>query len=97
MSEDPEEAVEIFAYTTYLEGQTIYGNNDIISMKATSEPDTLYYYEAMKEPDAAKFEEAMGEEWEHPNDVEVRSPWGSKDSSIWVFSMSTHTDTVILL
>ena len=33
-------------------------------MKATSDPDTLYYHEAMKEPDAAKFEDAMGQEWE---------------------------------
>ena len=61
-SEDPEGEVEIFAHTTYLEGQSMYGNNDLIAMKATSDPDTLYYHEAMKEPDAAKFEDAMGEE-----------------------------------
>ena len=33
-------------------------------MKATSDPDTLYYHEAMKETDAAKFEEVMDFEWE---------------------------------
>lgn len=47
-----------------LEGQTEYGNEDLIAMKATSDPDTLYYHEAMREPDAAKFTNAMGQEWE---------------------------------
>ena len=64
VSNDPEGEVEIFAHTTYLEGQTEYGNEDLISMKATSDPDTLYYHEAMREPDAAKFQDAMGQEWE---------------------------------
>ena len=64
MSEDPE-GVEIFAHTTYLEGQTIIDNdNEIYAMKSTSDPDTLYYHEAMKEPDADKFNEAMDYEWE---------------------------------
>ena len=64
VSNDPEGEVEIFAHTTYLEGQSMYGNNDLIAIKATFDPDTLYHHEAMKEPDAAKFEDAMGQEWE---------------------------------
>ena len=61
-NKEEEREIEIFAHTTYLEGLSMYGNNDLIAMKATSDPDTLYYHEAMKEPDAAKFEDAMGEE-----------------------------------
>jgi hypothetical protein len=34
----------------------------IIVLKATSDPDTLYLWEAMKEPDFDKFQEAMQEE-----------------------------------
>ena len=65
VSKDPEEVGEIFALSTYLEGRSMLGNdNDLKAMKATSDPDTLFYHEAMKEPDAAKFEEAMGHEWE---------------------------------
>ena len=64
VSEDPE-GVEIFSHATYLEGQTIFdNNNEIYAMKSTSDPDTLYYHEAMKEPDADKFNEAMDFEWE---------------------------------
>ena len=64
VSEDPE-GVEIFSHATYLEGQTTFDNyNEIYAMKSTSDPDTLYYHEAMKEPDADKFNEAMDFEWE---------------------------------
>lgn len=32
--------------------------------KATADPDTLYYHEAMKKPDADRFREAMAKEWD---------------------------------
>ena len=38
--------------------------HDIQIYKATSDPDTLYYHQAMKQPDADKFREAMAKEWE---------------------------------
>ena len=37
--------------------------DDMYIMKATPDPDTLYYHEAMKEPDADRFKEAMLKEW----------------------------------
>jgi hypothetical protein len=42
------------------------GNNrhPIIAFKASSDPDTMYYHEAMKAPDAAQFCEAMQKEME---------------------------------
>ena len=32
-------------------------------MKTTSDPDTLYYHEALLEPNSDKFREAMAKEW----------------------------------
>jgi len=38
--------------------------SDIHAYKATSDPDTLYYHQAMKESDADEFRVAMRKEWE---------------------------------
>ena len=46
-----------------LEGGLTDRLDDMHAMKATADPDTLYYHEAMKEPDADKFKEAMLKEW----------------------------------
>jgi len=38
--------------------------HDIHVYKATSDPDTLYYHQAMKQSDADEFRAAMAKEWE---------------------------------
>lgn len=35
---------------------------DVLAMKATADPDTLYHHQAMREPDAAEFKKAMTQE-----------------------------------
>ncbi len=45
-----------------VDGPNLTDNYSIVAMKATSDPDTLYLWEAMKEPDFEKFQEAMQKE-----------------------------------
>ena len=47
-----------------LEGGLTNHLEEIHTYKATADPDTLYYHEAMKEPDADRFREAMAKEWD---------------------------------
>ncbi len=42
--------------------ENVANDDPIVAMKATSDPDTLYLWEAMKEPDFDKFQEAMQKE-----------------------------------
>ncbi len=42
--------------------ENVAEDDPIVAMKATSDPDTLYLWEAMKEPDFDKFQEAMQKE-----------------------------------
>ncbi len=42
--------------------ENVADDDPILAMKATSDPDTLYLWEAMKEPDFNKFQEAMQKE-----------------------------------
>ena len=46
-----------------LEGGLTDCLDDMYIMKATADPDTLYYHETMKEPDPDRFKEAMVKEW----------------------------------
>ena len=45
--------------------------NDIIAMKASNDPDTMYYHQAMKQPDAKEFKEAMIKEVQDQLDADV--------------------------
>ena len=63
-SDGPEGATEVFAASTLIgEQEDMLMNDDVVALKATSDPDTMYYHEAMREPDADEFRKAMTSEW----------------------------------
>ena len=54
---------EVLDSTLYLEEDILSELDELIkAFKASSDPDTLYYHEAMNEPDADKFRKAMVKE-----------------------------------
>lgn len=54
---------EIFCYATVFASDDRYNQDDpLLAYKATSDPDTLYYHQAMREPDAEEFLKSMVKE-----------------------------------
>ena len=53
---------EIFAFTSIFPDYVNDATDDLLAMKAASDPDTMYFHEAMRLPDRHKFIEAMQQE-----------------------------------
>lgn len=60
---------EIFAYQTMFAAdmETLW-TEDLVALKATTDPDTMYHHQAMNQPDADKFKDAMQKEWDDQHD-----------------------------
>ena len=55
---------EILCLSAMYPEDTVATDDPILAYAASTDPDTMYYHEAMREPDRAKFIKAMGEEIE---------------------------------
>ncbi len=53
---------EIFGYQAMFPDDQLDHNDPLLVYKAVSDPNTLYYHQAMKEPDRDKFQEGMHKE-----------------------------------